>query len=170
MTNNNYNKYSNTTFVLGLLSLIPFFGFILGIIALIYGFKSLKRIKLNNEGGKNKTIAGISISIISILLWGGLYTFMKQDLNRKINDGTFERLEIQGVETQLINYVGKIELYYKSHGNYPDSLGQLDFNEFELHDDLFGYKIYYKKLDTIYDIRSLGKDGLYGTEDDIFPK
>ncbi|MEI3607340.1 DUF4190 domain-containing protein [Pseudogracilibacillus sp. SE30717A] len=54
--------------VLGILSLvIPWVGFILGIIAIVYYVKAKKAIKVTNEKGNGMALAGLICGIIGIL-------------------------------------------------------------------------------------------------------
>lgn len=57
--------------VLGILSLlVPYVGFILGIIAIILGVSSKKDIRRTGEAGQGMATAGFVTGIISVVLYG----------------------------------------------------------------------------------------------------
>lgn len=65
------NGKSIAALVLGILSImIPYIGFILGIVAIILSTLSLKEIKRKNEQGKGLSIAGLVCGIIGTVLYG----------------------------------------------------------------------------------------------------
>lgn len=62
------NSSAIIALVLGILSLvIPWVGFILGIIAIVYYVKAKKAIKITNEKGNGMALAGLICGIIGIL-------------------------------------------------------------------------------------------------------
>lgn len=62
------NSSAIIALVLGILSLvIPWVGFILGIIAIVYYLKAKKAIKITNEKGNGMALAGLICGIIGIL-------------------------------------------------------------------------------------------------------
>lgn len=65
------NGKSIATLVLGIVSIvIPYVGFLPGIVGIILGAMSLKEIKQNGEQGHSMAIGGLVCSIIGTILWG----------------------------------------------------------------------------------------------------
>lgn len=65
------NGKSIASLVLGILSIvIPYVGFILGIVAIVFSSLSLKEIKRTGEQGKGLSIAGLVCGIIGTVLYG----------------------------------------------------------------------------------------------------
>ncbi|BFH62332.1 DUF4190 domain-containing protein [Paenibacillus azoreducens] len=57
--------------VLGILSIVsPWFGVILGIIAIVFASLALRDIKSKHEGGRGLAIGGLVCGIVSIVLYG----------------------------------------------------------------------------------------------------
>lgn len=64
------NGKSIATLVLGIVSIIiPYVGFLPGIVGIILGILSLKELKASGEQGRGLSIAGLICSIIGTLLW-----------------------------------------------------------------------------------------------------
>ncbi|RJE88513.1 DUF4190 domain-containing protein [Paenibacillus sp. 1011MAR3C5] len=65
------NGKSIATLVLGICSIIiPYVGFLPGIVGIILGAMSLKEIKLSGDQGRGLAIGGLVCSIIGTILWG----------------------------------------------------------------------------------------------------
>ncbi|WP_228100960.1 DUF4190 domain-containing protein [Paenibacillus donghaensis] len=65
------NGKAITALVLGILSLmIPYVGFILGIIAIVLASLAFKEIRQRNEGGKGLAVGGLVCGIIGTALYG----------------------------------------------------------------------------------------------------
>lgn len=65
------NGKSIASLVLGILSLfIPYIGFIMGIIAIVFASLSFKELKRTGEQGKGLSIAGLVCGIIGTVLYG----------------------------------------------------------------------------------------------------
>ncbi|EES71639.1 hypothetical protein POTG_03748 [Paenibacillus sp. oral taxon 786 str. D14] len=65
------NGKSIASLVLGILSIvIPYVGFILGIVAIVFASLSFKEIKRKGEQGKGLSIAGLVCGIIGTALYG----------------------------------------------------------------------------------------------------
>ncbi|WP_231891387.1 DUF4190 domain-containing protein [Paenibacillus swuensis] len=65
-----------TAFVLGILSiLVPYVGFVLGIIAIILGKKALNRIKQTGEPGHGLALAGFICGIVGTALYALIIGF-----------------------------------------------------------------------------------------------
>lgn len=65
------NGKSIASLVLGILSImIPYGGFLLGILAIIFSSLSFKDIKRTNEQGKGLAVAGLVCGIVGTVLWG----------------------------------------------------------------------------------------------------
>ncbi|MFX3617405.1 MAG: DUF4190 domain-containing protein [Sporolactobacillus sp.] len=63
--------------VLGILSLtIPYLGFILGIIAIVYSRKASKEIASSDQNGKGMATAGLVTGIISVSLYAIVIIFI----------------------------------------------------------------------------------------------
>ncbi len=63
------NSKSIVSLVLGILSIfIPFVGFILGIIGIVLSRKATREIAMRNENGKGLAVAGLTCSIVGIVL------------------------------------------------------------------------------------------------------
>ncbi|CQR46410.1 hypothetical protein BN1058_00670 [Paraliobacillus sp. PM-2] len=62
--------------VLGILSiLVPWIGFILGIIAIVLANKAFKEVKQHQLGGRGMAVAGLTTGIIAIALYGLMILF-----------------------------------------------------------------------------------------------
>ncbi|MEQ2527879.1 DUF4190 domain-containing protein [Bacillaceae bacterium CLA-AA-H227] len=75
--NNQYHQNRTTSgnsiasLVLGILSvIIPYIGFILGIIGIVISRKAFREIAQNNYDGKGMAIAGLTTSIVGCALYG----------------------------------------------------------------------------------------------------
>jgi len=70
------NSKSIAGFVLGVLSIIvPYIGFLLGIVAVILSALSLKEIRVRYEQGRGLAIAGLVCGIVGTLLYAILILF-----------------------------------------------------------------------------------------------
>lgn len=70
------NGKSIAGFVLGVLSIIvPYIGFLLGIVAVILSALSLKEIRIRYEQGRGLAIAGLVCGIVGTLLYAILILF-----------------------------------------------------------------------------------------------
>lgn len=82
------NGKSIAALVLGILGIIvPYLGFILGIIAIIFGRISLNEIKQRGEQGKGLALAGFICGIIGTVLYGIIITFLIIVFLAVANDG-----------------------------------------------------------------------------------
>ncbi|MDC3412236.1 DUF4190 domain-containing protein [Aquibacillus sp. 3ASR75-11] len=64
------NGKAIASMVLGILSLvIPYIGFVLGIIGIVLAKKSFNEIEQNEQGGRGMAIAGLTTSIIGTALY-----------------------------------------------------------------------------------------------------
>ncbi|WP_435922145.1 DUF4190 domain-containing protein [Paenibacillus sp. DYY-L-2] len=71
------NGKSIASLVLGILSLfIPYIGFIMGIIAIVFASLSFKELKKTGEQGKGLSIAGLVCGIIGTVLYGLIILFV----------------------------------------------------------------------------------------------
>ncbi|MEF2248341.1 MULTISPECIES: DUF4190 domain-containing protein [unclassified Paenibacillus] len=65
------NNKAIVALVLGILSImIPYIGFFIGIVAIIYASLSMKEIKRTNDQGKGLAVAGLVTGIIGTVLYG----------------------------------------------------------------------------------------------------
>lgn len=63
--------------VLGILAIvIPYVGFILGIIAIVFGKKAMNEIKVSREGGHGMAVAGFVMGIIGTALYAIVIFFV----------------------------------------------------------------------------------------------
>jgi hypothetical protein len=66
---NQTNNSSVISLTVGILSLlIPFIGFILGIIGVVFSRKAVKQINTTNESGKGLATTGLICSIVGLIL------------------------------------------------------------------------------------------------------
>ncbi|MBK3497397.1 DUF4190 domain-containing protein [Viridibacillus sp. YIM B01967] len=73
----NTNNKSIVSLTLGVLSIVvPYIGFILGIIGLVMSKKSIKEIDISNEKGKGLATSGKVCSIVGICVQGILIFLM----------------------------------------------------------------------------------------------
>ncbi|MGZ7441937.1 DUF4190 domain-containing protein [Paenibacillus sp. TH7-28] len=71
------NGKSIASLVLGILSIvIPYIGFILGIVAIVFSTLAFKELKKTNEQGKGLTVAGLVCGIIGTALYGIILLFL----------------------------------------------------------------------------------------------
>lgn len=61
------SKYATASLVFGFLSFIPMLGFLMGILAYVCGYISLKQIKEKNLAGKGMAISGILLAMFGML-------------------------------------------------------------------------------------------------------
>ena len=65
------------TLVLGILSLVvPYVGFLIGIVGIIFGAISFKELKKSGEQGRGLAIGGLITSILGTLFWGIIAIFL----------------------------------------------------------------------------------------------
>ncbi|MCK8485831.1 DUF4190 domain-containing protein [Paenibacillus sp. MBLB2552] len=70
------NGKSIVSLVLGILSIvIPYVGFILGIVAIVFSSLSFKEIKRTGEQGKGLSVAGLVCGIVGTVLYGIIIVF-----------------------------------------------------------------------------------------------
>ncbi|MBP1971108.1 hypothetical protein J2Z83_003247 [Virgibacillus natechei] len=75
--NNKFNGKSIAALVLGITSIIiPYIGFILGIIAIVFAAKSLKEIKEFNHDGRGLAIAGLVCGIVGTAIYAIILFFL----------------------------------------------------------------------------------------------
>jgi hypothetical protein len=146
-------------YFLGLLCLIPFIGFIAGVVIIYRAFFILKDVLFALIG-----FTGIIITICFI------YYLANSPENKKV----FADIS----QTEINDLVKSIEFYKLQNGSYPDSLQQvIDKNSlisiYDISQDaktgghLPMYQ--YKKLGNKYLLFSPGLDGKPNTKDDIYP-
>lgn len=163
--------FAITSLILGLLSFIPLFGVLLGILAIIFCFISLHEIKKTIRSGKRLAIAGLVLGVLGILftvvIYGSLFYF-----GFVSKTGPFIDLKNQVSKQILTQDAGALELYKNKFGKYPASLEEVQKAGFQIYPTDHYLKPFYYKVSTdgkIYELRSLGADGIYGTLDDILP-
>jgi hypothetical protein len=71
------NSKSIAALVLGILSImIPYLGFLIGIVAIVFASISLKEIRLRMEQGRGLAIAGLVCGIIGTAIYAILFLFI----------------------------------------------------------------------------------------------
>ncbi len=162
---------ATASLILGLVSFIPFFGVLLGTIAIILGIVGLNEIKKMGLRGKKMANAGIILGILgilfSVILYGSLYYF-----GFVSKTGPFAELKPKMSQQILTQNAGTLELYKKQNERYPENLNQATKAGFTIFlSDHYLKPFFYKASEDgqSYEMRSLGADGIYGTSDDIFP-
>lgn len=150
-------------YLLGLLCLIPLVGAFVGAGLLLYGILKYKDKWLSIIGA-----AGIlwTIIVYSMLYYVGshIIPFSKgfEDLSQR----------------QLNSLVRSVEFYNLEHGQYPDSLQQLETEDpfAPVNDPVLGMRskgnsyFKYERMDKKYKLFSAGPDAIPNTYDDLFPQ
>lgn len=164
--------FAIASLILGIVSFIPIFGVLLGIIAVVLGVVSLFQIKRGGLGGRRLAIAGLVLGIFGIV-----FTFIFYWLlfywGFEAKTGPFAELKPKLSEECLTLTAGTLELYKKKYGKYPESLTELTeagYTSFST--DAWELPFYYKASPDrqTYELRSLGPDKEYGTKDDVLLK
>jgi len=152
---------SKTLYKFGFVGLIPNFGLLSGTILIVQGF-----IRKDNK----LKIIGLAGIFFTPLFW---YIYLNSDFHK----GHL----IQFTNHRLNEVVKDLEFYKSKKGQYPDSLGQLKFqNKFffdeEFFSDEFDFKkskparFYYKREKDDYILKSFGPDLILNSKDDIYPE
>lgn len=164
--------FAITSLVLGIISFIPLVGLLIGVLAIIFGIIAKFKIKKGEYSGKGLSTAGIILGVIGMLftiaLYGSLFYFAFV-----AKGGPFEQPKRKLSAQLLTQDAGLIELYKTKTGKYPASLEELQKAGYQVWPSDHYMKPFHYEVSTdgsSYDLRSLGSDGEYGTEDDIFPK
>lgn len=162
--------FAITSLVLGIISFFPLIGVVIGILAVIFGIVALVQIKKNELGGKGMGIVGIILGVCGILftviLYGSIFYF-----GFVAKEGPFKEVRIEASQQVLKQDAGTLELYKKQKGYYPESLDMAREEGYTIYGvDHYMNPLFYKVSEDrkSYELRSLGVDGEYGTEDDIF--
>ncbi|MGZ3752532.1 MAG: type II secretion system protein GspG [Mucilaginibacter sp.] len=150
-------------YLFGILCLIPLIGAFAGVLFIILGIVHYKdRIMI---------IIGVLGIVITIAVYGSLFYSVQ-------HSGVFEDGFAEIAQTQVNDLVKSVEFYKLQNGTYPDSLKQLESkNSFlSIYDPLQAFKnsgkslpYQYQKIGNRYKLFSVGKDGIAGTKDDIYP-
>ena len=160
-----------TSLILGIISFIPLVGVLIGLLAIILGVISLKQIKKLGLGGKKMATFGIVLGILGILFTIAIYSFLFY-FGFVSNKGPWAELKPQVSQQILTQDAGALELYKKIYGHYPENLDEaLKAGYTIFKNDHYLKPFFYQVSEDgqNYELRSLGADGEYGTEDDIFP-
>lgn len=165
--------FAVTSLVLWLLSFIPLLWIITGILAIIFGIISLRQIKkwwfIGRKMGMGGIILGILGILFTILLYGGLFYF-----SFVARTGPFIEMKKEMSRQLLTQATASIELYKKTTWSYPSSLEDLvkaPGFQTVFTSDHYLEPFYYKVSDDgkSFELRSLGPDHQYNTQDDILP-
>lgn len=148
---------------LGLLGIIPNFGAIAGLILMGLGIFRYK--------SRSLVIIGLADILFTIVFWTAMQHWV-------FHSPSMTRIERQMSQTQLNGIFKNVEFYKIQHGEYPDSLQQID----DLKNDLWlsdalpskGSRLkpghyYYQKTGNKYWLFSVGDDGQPFTADDMYP-
>jgi hypothetical protein len=163
------NKKVRKFYYLSLLCLIPGLGIIAGIILGCYAIFRFKSIKL---------------FLTVVLTTTGGIVLIKADtyyLKREMMYGKdFENMAVIMAANDLDKITQNLEHYKLKHGDYPDSLQQLEMeNPFlSIKDPLLARNreahkfvyYYYRRTNNGYSLFSSGVDGIPNTKDDIYPR
>jgi hypothetical protein len=147
----------------GFLGLMPNFGVIAGVVLLYQGIIRLKSRLL--------IIIGVADILFTIVFWAVVEHWV-------FNSPSIVRMERQLSQTQLNTVFKNVEFYKIQHGDYPDSLQEIE----DLRKDLWlsdalprkGSRLkpghyYYEKTGDKYWLFSVGDDGVPFTADDMYP-
>ena len=148
------------TYYLTIFGLIPIVGFIVGFILIILGIfkhRSNTLIKI-----------GCATALVNILVSFSFFSRL-----RPVSDKS-NSIAIT-IANKLDETADFLEYYQLRYGHYPDSLGELRKLDLGISlNDPFarqkGANFFYKLAGEKYILFSVGKDGIPGTEDDIYPR
>jgi hypothetical protein len=157
-------KKSNKYYWYGILTIIPIFGLIIGILLFRKGVILRNRLLL--------FIGGFGIFFTLAFFVGGLFFSKYSDLGKR------KRVELARISLNRV--MQDIEYYKIQFGNYPDSLEELKIvdNMVFIMDPLSQKGVFsrnlnylqYKKIDSShYTVYSAGYDRIPNTVDDVYP-
>jgi hypothetical protein len=154
---------SKPPYLLGLLCLFPLIGAFVGLGLLLYGLLKYK--------DKWLSIIGAGGIVWTILIYSSLFYAIE-------HAAIFKKGFADISQMQLNSLVKNIEFYKLAHGQYPDSLQQLNKDDqmVPIFDPVQGMSINrttyynYQKMGDKYILFSSGQDGLPNTKDDLFPQ
>ncbi|HMC99239.1 MAG TPA: hypothetical protein VKH37_03770, partial [Ferruginibacter sp.] len=161
--NDSYGAASTTSkkppYLLGLIILIPFFGFFAAVILLCLGIFKYK--------DKWFTIMGAA----GILLTAGLYIWLFYSL---VHSNIFKRGFVAIARIELNDLVKDVEFYKTQHGHYPEDLRDINeggsFHSFTDPTQSGNKMFNYEYLGAHYRLFSPGIDGIPNTDDDVYPQ
>ncbi len=90
---------ATTAFVLALVTLLPFFGFLTGLAAFVLGLVALARIRRGEAAGHGRAVAAVVISVVLFLLQVLFLLFV---LGVAILGASQETVDDGGVSTALV--------------------------------------------------------------------
>jgi hypothetical protein len=156
-------------YYLSLLCLFPALGIVIGIILGCYAIFKFKSIRLF------LTIV-ITTTVGIFLIMVDSYYLKRDQMYGKDTEKSFYKMAANDLDEITQN----LEHYKLKHGDYPDSLQQLEMeNPFlSIKDPLLARNpdahkflyFYYKKTAVGYSLFSSGVDGIPNTKDDIYPR
>jgi len=164
------HKKSNSpgclAFAIGGLSFIPLVGVLFGIISIIWGFAAKNR---------NLKIAGSLGIAFTIGIYSSLGYFGTVQ-----EGGVYDELRGKLAKSQLTSAIQAIEFYKVQNGNYPETLIALQdslpensmvflFDATQIDAGEAKHYFYKRINEQQYHIRSLGRDGILNTDDDVLP-
>lgn len=146
----------------GLLSLIPFLGFVFGPLAIVLSWYSRGKLSEGVHNGKHQASLGLLLGILGILismLWVINFVVPESDLSGE---------KATTVRRDLVRNAAVLELRKKLYGTYPGTLKNLTPEGFDpVIVDPYLYEYYYEEVEGGYQLLSVGPDGTLHTSDDI---
>ena len=160
--------FAITSLVFGLVSFIPMFGVLLGILAIVFGFISISQIKKNNLEGKGLAIAGIILGFAGIIFTIALYSALFY-FGFVADKGPYADLRAELNKEILTQNAGILELYKNKYGRYPDNLEQVSEANytFSLTDAKLTPFCHKLLTNNSYELKGAGEDKICDTADDI---
>jgi len=163
MQNSTLPPKQSPPYWLGLLCLIPLVGAFVGLGLLLYGLLKYK--------DKWLSIIGAGGILFTIFVYGSLFHAMN-------HASVFKKAFASIAQQELNSLVKNIEFYKLQHGQYPDSLRQLQIDDKlapivdpSQSERLRDEKEYnYQRIGEKYTLFSSGSDGISGTKDDLYPQ
>jgi hypothetical protein len=156
-------RNSKPPYLLGLLCFIPLVGAFVGLGLLLYGLIRYK--------DKWLCIIGASGIAFTVIVYSSLFYATK-------HSGVIKDLFVELSQTQMNSLVKNIEFYKLQHGQYPDSLKQLEKDDklaptadpIQLNQQRKNANFNYERVGDKYILFSSGEDGIPNTKDDFFPQ
>jgi len=172
-TENSRSRYSFASLCLGIVSILPVFGILFSILAMIFGFLGLNEVKRENKTGKGLAIVGIILSIVFGLANAGVVYYSVRLGNSTLDEykqtPEYQQKIQQTQETVVSALVGVIERYKIDVGTYPASIEDLKKTDSLKNRPNLDKSIRYTRASNGkgYTLIYTGLDGLFGTKDDI---
>jgi len=169
-----FSVISSSVFSKGLIALV------ISAAVVVLGGLGLREIQNTKVRGTWFSVIGIILGSLGLIF--SIFLMISAQITGVGNGGAFYEEKAAATNQALVNYVGLIEIYKKKHGSYPETLmkaleenallnSSMNADQISnlIFTDFFGQPFFYKISDdsASYDVRSVGLDGEYGTDDDI---